>query len=259
MRFGFVLAGSAAVLSACATTGETASTSEVYDPLEGWNRNVYAFNEGVDKAVLEPTAKGYRAVTNEPVRDGVSNFLTNLNQPIVFANTVLQGKPIAAVDTAARFVLNSTVGIGGVFDLATMIDIPAHREDFGQTLGVWGVPNGPYLMLPFAGPSNLRDTAGLGVDAALNPLNYAEFEGDTEFRVTTGVVGAISARESLIEQIDVLRDQPEPYIALRRNYTQQRDAAIRDGREQEDPFKDLPDFDDYDFGDEDEEAFEPQE
>jgi len=257
MRFGLVLAGSMIALSACATTSEEPTSTTVYDPLEGWNRGVFAFNEEVDKAILEPTAKGYRAVTNEPVRDGVSNFLTNLNQPVVFANTVLQGKPIAAVDTAARFVLNSTVGVAGIFDLATMIDIPEHREDFGQTLGVWGVPNGPYLMLPVAGPSNLRDATGLGVNAALNPLNYAEFEGDTEFRIATGVVGAIAARESVIEDFDALRDQPEPYIALRRLYTQQRAAAIRDGREQEDPFKDLPDFDAYDFGDEDE--FESQE
>lgn len=257
MRLGLVLAGSMVALSACATTGEDASPSAVYDPLEGWNRGVFAFNESVDKAILEPTAKGYRAVTNEPVRDGVSNFLTNLNQPVVFANTLLQGKPIAAVDTAARFVLNSTVGVAGIFDLATRIDIPEHREDFGQTLGVWGVSDGPYLMLPLMGPSNLRDLGGRGVDAAFNPLNYAEFEGDTEFRIATGVVGAISARESLIEQFDVLRDQPEPYIALRRTYTQQRAAAIRDGREQEDPFKDLPEFDDYDFGDEEE--FESQE
>ena len=257
MKLGFALAGSLVALTACATTAQDQTATTVYDPLENWNRGVYAFNEEVDKAVLEPVAKGYREVTNEPVRQGVSNFLSNLNQPVVFANTVLQGKPIASIDTAARFVLNTTAGVGGVFDLASMIDIPKHREDFGQTLGVWGVPNGPYLMLPVAGPSNLRDTAGLGVNAALNPLNYAEFEGDTEFRITTGVVGAIAARESLIESIDVLRDQPEPYIALRRNYTQQREAAIRDGREQEDPFKDLPDFDDYDFGDE--EAFESQE
>ena len=175
MRFGFVLAGSMVALSACATTPEDPSPSAVYDPLEGWNRGVFAFNEGVDKAILEPTAKGYRAITNEPVRGGVSNFLTNLNQPVVFANTILQGKPIAAVDTAARFVLNSTVGIVGIFDPATSVDIPEHREDFGQTLGVWGISNGPYLMLPFMGPSNLRDLTGRGVDVAFNPLNYAEF------------------------------------------------------------------------------------
>jgi len=256
MRFGLVLAGTMVALSACATTSEEPTPTTVYDPLEDWNRGVYAFNEGVDKAVLEPVAKGYRSVTNEPVRDGVSNFLTNLNQPVVFANTVLQGKPIASIDTAARFVLNSTAGIGGIFDLASEIDIPEHREDFGQTLGVWGVSDGPYLMLPFLGPSNLRDATGFGVDMALDPINYARFDGDTEFRIARTATGVITGREALIEQIDILRDQPEPYIALRRNYTQQRDAAIRDGREQEDPFKDLPDFDDYDFGDEDE--FESQ-
>ena len=257
MRFGFALAGSLVALTACATSGENQTATTVYDPYEDWNRGVYAFNEGVDKAVLEPVAKGYREVTNEPVRQGVSNFLTNLNQPVVFANTVLQGKPIASIDTAARFVLNTTAGVGGVFDLASTIDIPEHREDFGQTLGVWGVPHGPYLMLPLFGPSNLRDAVGFGADVALNPINYAQFDGDTEFRLATQAAGVISARETLIEAVEVLRDQPEPYIALRRNYTQQREAAIRDGREQEDPFKDLPEFDDYDFGED--EAFESQE
>lgn len=257
MRLSFAFIGSALALSACATTNDETSSSTVYDPFEGWNRGVYAFNEEVDKAVLGPVAKGYRAITNEPVRQGVSNFLTNLNQPVVFANTVLQGKPLAALDTATRFFVNSTIGIGGVFDPATPLDVPKHNEDFGQTLGVWGVPNGPYLVLPIMGPSNLRDTVGLGGDAALNPINYAQFEGDTEFTIATGVAGAIAARERLIEQIDALREQPEPYIFLRRNYTQQRAAAIRDGREQEDPFKDLPEFDDYDFGDEEE--FESEE
>ena len=257
MRLAFALSGSLLALSACATTSDEPSATAVYDPFEGWNRGVYAFNDGVDRAVLEPVAKGYRAVTNEPVRDGVSNFLTNLNQPVVFANTVLQGKPVASIDTAARFIVNSTFGIGGIFDLATPLNVPEHREDFGQTLGTWGVPNGPYLVLPFLGASNLRDTVGFGVDNAFDPLNYAEFEGDTEFRITRQVGCIVSVLENQIEAVEVLRYQPEPYVALRRNYTQQRAAAIRDGREQEDPFKDLPDFDDYDFGDEEE--FESEE
>lgn len=257
MRLATVISGSLVALTACASSGPDASSTSVYDPLEDWNRGVYAFNDGVDRAVLEPVAKGYRTITNEPVRQGVSNFLTNLNQPVVFANTVLQGKPGASLDTVTRFVVNSTVGLAGIFDVATPLNVPEHREDFGQTLGVWGVPNGPYLVLPLMGSSNFRDVAGRGVDSAFNPLNYAEFEGDTEFRVTTSIVGVVAARENLIEAVEVLRDQPEPYVALRRNYTQQRAAAIRDGREQEDPFKDLPDFDDYDFGDEEE--FESQE
>lgn len=257
MRFGFLIAGSVLALSACATRQSEPTPSAVYDPFEGWNRGVYAFNDGVDRAVLEPVAKGYRTVTNEPVRQGVSNFLSNLGQPVVFANTVLQGKPMAALDTVTRFALNTTVGIGGVFDPATALDVPRHREDFGQTLGVWGVSSGPYLVVPFMGSSNLRDVIGLGVDGAINPINYVEFDGDTEFRISTAVLGVVSIRESLIEAVEILRDQPEPYVALRRNYTQQRDAAIRDGRELEDPFKDLPEFDDYDFGDEDD--FESEE
>lgn len=250
MRVAFAVLGATLTLGACATTGAEQSGSDVYDPFEGVNRSIYGFNNAVDAAVLEPVAKGYRAVTNEPVRGGVSNFLTNLGQPVVFANTILQGKPGAAFDTATRFVLNTTIGIGGVFDPATHFEVPEHKEDFGQTLGTWGVSPGPYIMMPFTGPSNLRDAVGGGIDNAFAPLNYATFEGDTETRIVLGVTGAISARESLIEQIEVLREQPEPYIALRRNYTQQRDAAIRDGRQEEDPFANLPEFDDYDFGDE---------
>lgn len=258
MRFASVITTSLLAVTACATTSsEEASPSAVYDPLEGLNRQIYAFNDGVDRAVLEPVAKGYRAVTNEPIRGGVSNFLVNLNQPVVFANTVLQGKPGAAIDTVTRFTVNSTLGLAGILDVASTLDVPEHREDFGQTLGVWGVPNGPYLVLPFLGSSNLRDVTGMGVDSAFDPLNYAQFDGDTETRIGLRVAGIVSIRENLIEAVEVLRDQPEPYIALRRNYTQQRAAAIRDGREQEDPFEDLPDFDDYDFGDEEE--FESQE
>ncbi|GAB5457103.1 MAG: hypothetical protein Hens3KO_01330 [Henriciella sp.] len=248
MRQIFLMAA-ALGLSACATSAERAP-GEVYDPLEGWNRSVFGFNNAVDVAVLEPTAKGYRAITNEPIRSGVSNFLSNLNQPVVFVNNVLQAKPGAALDTVGRFMINTTVGIGGIFDPATAVGVPKHKEDFGQTLGVWGVPSGAYLMLPLFGPSNVRDTFGIGVDRAFDPMTWADFEGDTEFRLTTGALGAVSARESVIEQVEFLRDQPEPYIGLRRNYTQQRDSAIRDGRIDDDPFANLPEFDDYEFDDE---------
>jgi len=249
MRTTIVALGAALSVTACTSTGATSSDSTVYDPLEGWNRSVYGFNNAVDGAVLEPAAKGYRAVTNEPIRGGVSNFLNNLNQPVVFVNSVLQAKPEAALDTVGRFLVNTTVGIGGIFDPATAAGVPRHREDFGQTLGVWGIPNGAYLMLPFMGPSNVRDALGTGVDRVFDPLTWTQFEGDTEFAVTRGVVGGISVRESLIEQVEVLREQPEPYVALRRNYTQQREAAIRDGQTEDDPFANLPEFDDYDFGD----------
>lgn len=242
--------GALVLLTACATTAPTSQDSaDVYDPYEGWNRGVYNFNDKVDRAVLEPVAKGYRAVTVEPVRGTVSNFLTNLNQPVVFANTILQGKPTAAVDTFARFLVNSTVGLGGLFDPATSLNVPAHREDFGQTLGVWGVPNGPFFMTPFVGANNLRDSVGSVVDIAFNPMTWVGFEGQTVFQASTTTAGVVSGRENLIEAVEVLRDQPEPYIAWRRNYTQSREAAIRDGKENSDPFQNLPDFDEYDLGD----------
>ena len=210
MRTTLIALGAALVLTACASTA-TRDDGTVYDPFEGWNRGVYGFNNVVDGAVLEPVAKGYRAVTNEPIRGGVSNFLTNLRQPVVFANAVLQGKPETALDTVGRFLVNTTVGIGGIFDPATAAGVPKHREDFGQTLGVWGVPEGAYLMLPLMGPSNLRDAFGSGVDVGLNPLTYSQFNGDTEFRIINNGVAAIAARESLIEQVEVLR---EPARAL---------------------------------------------
>ncbi|MDJ0922027.1 MAG: VacJ family lipoprotein [Henriciella sp.] len=245
----FAALGAALTITGCAST-TAAEGDTVYDPFEGFNRSVYGFNENVDKAVLRPVAMGYRSVTNEPVRNGVSNFLTNLNQPVVFSNAVLQGKPYMALDTLGRFLVNTTFGIGGIFDPATAAGVPEHREDFGQTLGTWGVGEGAYLMLPLLGPSNVRDLAGTGVDAALDPLNWATFEGDTEFRIGTGATGAVAARERLDDQITQLREQPEPYTFLRRNYSQTRQAAIRDGKEVEDPFANLPDFEDYDFGDE---------
>lgn len=250
MRMQLAIIGAAFAVTACASTDAERSSSVVYDPFEGFNRSMFAFNNGVDKAVLKPAADGYRAVTNKPIRKGVSNFLNNLGQPVVFANSVLQGKPEAALDTFGRFLVNTTVGIGGIFDPATAAGVPEHDEDFGQTLGTWGVPPGPYLMAPLMGPTNLRDAIGGGIDNAFEPLNYLDQDDTLPFRVTTGVVGALSARERLDGAIAILNEQPEPYVALRRNYTQQRAADIRDGQEEDDPFANLPDFDAYDFGDE---------
>ena len=253
MRILPTVALASLAVSACATTTDGGNTA-VYDPLEGWNRGVYAFNETVDKAAIEPTARAYRAVTPEIVRDGVSNFLSNLGEPVVFANAVLQGKPETALDTVGRFLLNTTVGIGGVFDPASAAGVPKHNEDFGQTLGVWGVGEGPYLMLPLLGPSNARDLVGKVGDRGLDPLSWTEFASDPdlddEIALGRTVMGAISARERLIESIELLRSQPEPYVALRRNYTTQRRAAVRDGSSSDDPYQNLPDLDAYDgYGD----------
>ena len=242
-------------LSACATSGEASSQADVYDPLEGWNRNVYAFNEAVDKAAIEPVARAYRVATPGLFREGVRNFLSNLGQPVVFVNTVLQGNVDASGETFGRFLINSTIGVAGIFDVASSMGVAKHREDFGQTLGVWGVEEGAYLMLPLMGPSNVRDTIGMGTDRLFDPLTWTEFEDrdlDNEILRGRAIVGAISTRERLIEQIERLREQPEPYVALRRNYTSQRQAAIRNGQIEQDPYKDLPDFDDFGaFDDED--------
>lgn len=242
-------------VTACASSPDADTFSGVHDPYEGWNRRVFAFNEVVDKATLEPAAKAYRAVTPRIARTGVRNVLSNLGAPVVFVNDVLQGNPDRAGTTFSRFAVNSTFGIAGIFDVAAASGLEGHREDFGQTLAVWGVDSGPFLVLPIAGPSNARDLVGTGVDVAINPLTWTVIEDENTDRtvdITRGALGALSARESLIETFDTLREQPEPYIAYRRAYSAQRDAAIRNGAEDPDPYKDLPDFDDsFDFEDED--------
>lgn len=267
MKLAAPLLAATISVTACASTSQTEQAGGAYDPFEGWNRGVYAFNETVDKAALEPSARAYRAFTPGFFREGVRNFLSNLRQPVVFANTVLQGNADASTATAGRFLINSTVGVAGVFDVASTLGMEKHNEDFGQTLGVWGVGEGAYLMLPLMGPTNVRDAFGMGVDNVFDPLTWTEFENgdrafdgmsidwdDTDDQIAVGrtVFGVLSTREQLIETIETLREQPEPYIALRRNYTSQRRAAIRNGEIEEDPYKDLPDFDD--FGDVEDES-----
>jgi phospholipid-binding lipoprotein MlaA len=213
------------------------------DPFEGFNRSMYAFNDGLDQAVLEPAARGYRAVTNEPVRAGVRNFVQNLGEPVTFANEVLQGKLPRSAATVGRFAINTTVGVAGIFDPAAAIGIPRTNEDFGQTLGVWGIAGGPYLVLPLLGPSNPRDLFGVGVDAALNPLNYAQFEGDTETRIGLGVMAGLSGREGAIETVDDIRaTQLDPYTTVRRFYVRNRAAEIGNPSDAPEETEELPDY-----------------
>jgi phospholipid-binding lipoprotein MlaA len=207
-------------LSACAT-GPNPD-----DPYEEFNRQMFAFNEGVDKAVIEPVAYGYRTVTNEPIREGVGNFTGNLNEPLTAVNHVLQGKLPDAGATVGRFLINSTIGIAGIFDPASAMGIQRTKEDIGQTLGAWGVSSGPYLVLPFVGPSSTRDAFGMGADVALNPLNYPEFESDDEIRLGVAALGGINAREGAIETIDELCNQIDPYTTVRRLYDRTRAQDI---------------------------------
>lgn len=159
-------------------TETTANPLAIYDPLEPINRRIYRFNAVVDQYLLLPALHAYRAVVPEPAREGVSNFFQNLDEIDTFINTLLQGKPREAAVTLARFLVNSTVGWAGLFDPATALGLPRQDEDFGQTLGVYGVDAGPYLVLPFFGPATLRSGLGLGagfmLDVAVDPLALRE-------------------------------------------------------------------------------------
>lgn len=221
-----VLPGAASMLAAFSLSGCLTAGPNPEDPYEDFNRQMFAFNEGLDKAVIEPVAHGYRAVTNEPIREGVGNFTGNLGEPLTFVNHVLQGQIPDAGATFGRFVINSTLGVAGIFDPASVMGMQRTNEDFGQTLGKWGVDSGPYLVMPFLGSTNPRDLVGKGGDAALNPLNYPEFESDDEIRMGITVLGGINAREGAIEAIDELRNQVDPYTTVRRLYDRTRAQDI---------------------------------
>ena len=183
----------------------------------------------LDTWLLEPVARGYRFVTPEAARRSVANFLANLRSPVIFANDALQGERDRAGVTLGRFMINTTMGVAGLFDPATAFGYPRHDEDFGQTLGVWGVPSGPYLMLPLLGPSNGRDTAGRVGDYFINPLNHCCINQDERL----GLLGmtAVSEREANIELLDDLRaNSIDLYATIRTIYTQKRAADIRNGR-----------------------------
>ena len=212
-------------LGGCATTQQAGG---VYDPIEPVNRAVFAFNMTLDRFILEPVARGYRFVTPEAARRSVANFLANLRSPVIFANDALQGERDRAGVTLGRFMINTTLGEAGLFDPATTLGYPRHDEDFGQTLGVWGMPAGPYLMLPLLGPSNGRDTTGRVGDYFMNPLNFCCINQDE--RLGLFGVTAVSEREANIELLDDLRaNSIDLYATIRTIYTQKRDADIRNG------------------------------
>ena len=247
MRFASVLSISLLAVAACATTpSEDVSATAVYDPLEGVNRQIYAFNDGVDRVVLEPVARGYRAVTNEPIRGGVSNFLTNLNQPVVFANTILQGKPGAAIDTFSRFAVNTTFGLAGILDVATPLNVPEHKEDFGQTLQVWGVAPGPHIVLPLSGSSTVTDSVGSLLGAFTNPLLLLN---DTQSQIIVRAVGVVDLRAQLLSAETLVSG--DRYLFLRDALLQRRAFLVQDGQIEEDPFLSDEDYDEDedDWGD----------
>jgi phospholipid-binding lipoprotein MlaA len=192
------------------------------DPLEPVNRQVLDVNLAVDDAVLKPVAKGYREVVPEYGRNRIRSVLNNMQEPRILANNLLQGRLLDAGHTTLRFVFNSTIGLGGLYDVATPWGIAQRTGDFGQTLHVWGVDSGPFLMLPLAGPSNVRDTVGMVSDGFLNPISWAlPFEGN----LARGAVSGVDLREQNIEGLDALRSGSLDFYARLRSVWQQRRNA----------------------------------
>ncbi len=213
----------------------------IHDPYEGWNRGVYGFNKGLDRALLRPAAMGYRRALPREAREGVHNVLANLGSPVIFLNDVLQVQPQPAGETAVRFAVNTTVGVLGVFDVASQMGVYRHRADFGQTLGRYGVATGPYVYLPVFGPSSVRDTVGLVVNMAMDPLNYARFDGDVAAKLTVIGANALDTRVGLDRDLkDLDRSATDPYAATRSVWIQNRRAFIRGDRPED--VQDLPDF-----------------
>lgn len=227
-------------LSACASRELAMETG---DPFEPTNRAVFAFNEAIDDAVVGPTARAYDTVTPQPVQTGFRNFMTNLNQPVVFANALLQGDVHAAGDTAGRFLMNTTVGVAGVFDVATREGVPQHRRDFGQTLAKWGVGDGPYLVVPILGPSNARDLSGRFVDRYPHPLNWNEEESSETWVWALRGLNGLDARASLDETLQSLdRTAIDPYVQARSAWRQSREAFINGESTVVEDYDALPEF-----------------
>jgi phospholipid-binding lipoprotein MlaA len=206
------------------------------DPWESWNRGVYRVNDKLDRAIAKPVAKTYVKVVPHPIRTGVSNFFTNLTQTTVMFNDALQGKFKAAANDLGRFLLNSTLGIGGILDPASAAGLDKNEEDFGQTLGKWGVHPGPFLELPLLGPSDLRDGPSKLVDAYTNPQGYI---GYLPARYGLYTLYLVDTRQALLPLEDTLAKTFDPYAFVRDAYLQRRAYLVADGKvKDEDPLID---------------------
>ena len=221
-------------LSGCATT-----TASKADPLEGLNRATYAFNDAVDEAVFKPVAKGYQAVTPGFFRAGVTNLFTNIGDVATAMNNLLQGKGGDAASDAGRFLVNSTLGVLGLFDVATPMGLEKHDEDFGQTLGKWGVNSGPFLMLPLMGPSTLRDAAGRPVDAY---AGYSRYVDHIPSRNSAFALEIIDLRANLLGASSTLDTAAlDKYQFIRDAYLQRRLRSIYDGKAPQEKLDQLED------------------
>lgn len=211
-------------LGGCATTG----SGDPRDPFEGFNRGVYSFNQSMDQALFDPLGKVYQAITPDLVDQGVTNFFSNLGDIAVVVNDLLQFKIDQALSDATRFIFNSTIGIFGFFDVSSHIDLPKHDEDFGQTLAYWGIGAGPYLMVPFFGPTTVRDATGFVVDAGiLNPVFYID---DDALKASLLSLNYIDFKADLLSAKKLLGDAAlDEYEFLKSAYFEKRKNLINDG------------------------------
>ncbi|MEM9898851.1 MAG: VacJ family lipoprotein, partial [Pseudomonadota bacterium] len=212
------------------------------DPWIGFNRDMFAVQDFLDQNLLVPVALGYRAVPPARGRRGIRRFLAHLRTPTILINDLLQGEFKRAGNTSLRFVVNSTIGAGGFADPASLMGIEGHREDFGQTLAVWGAASGPYVFIPLVGPSTPRDLLGTGVQVFMDPLFYFRTPPANRFRLVRAGVGGISAREPFIEPLNEMRENSlDYYVSFRSFYLQTREQQILNGRN---PLPIVPDGDD---------------
>ena len=227
-----------AALGGCVTLPPNSPRSP-QDPWESWNRGVYRFNDFADRTVARPVARGYVKVVPQPIRTGVSNFFSNLETPTVLVNDALQGKFLAAANDLGRFALNTTVGLAGILDPATAAGLDRNNEDFGQTLGKWGVHPGPFIELPILGPSDLRDGPARLVDTYTNPREYIK---NSWIKYGLYLPDFTDRRASLLPLDDTLKNVYDPYAFVRDAYLQRRAYLVSDGKVSEEPLVD-PDAD----------------
>lgn len=225
---------SALVLTGCATTADPPGERHPQDPWEPYNRAVFRFNRKVDSVFLEPVAKGYVKVTPGPVREGVGNFFTNLGYPVDIVNLLLQGKPADSAKATGRFVLNSTVGLLGIFDVASRTGLPEYDEDFGQTFGVWGWEKSRYFVVPFFGGTTIRDSLGYIPDVYAN-VGWQQIE-DEETLYSLMALDLVHLRSLVLSQEKTVKEAFDRYKLFRDSYLQRRTYLINDGEDT------LPDY-----------------
>lgn len=234
-----------ALLASC-----TIAKPRTDDPLEKFNRGVYGFNDSLDRTLIRPVAVGYRKVTNPPVRRAVSDFFTNIRMPITVANDLLQARPLQAMRSTGRFLLNLTLGVGGFFDPASQLGLPLEDNDFGVTLARWGVPEGDFVMLPFIGPTTVRDVWRLPVDSYFfDPLSYYARNNHYEYgqQYIPQLMYLVTLRSRGIDAESFLQSAYDPYVFLRDAYRQQRLYQIYDGNPPEDVIEQMQGLKDNNF------------